>query len=60
KQEKAETKLRNDFKNLQYINNTSNNQSVQQISSTVTKIIQNLFFESIFRVQNQEDILLDK
>ncbi|CAG8795491.1 3079_t:CDS:2, partial [Racocetra fulgida] len=58
--EKAETKLRNEFKNLQCINNISNDQPVQQTLSTVTEIMQNLFFESIFGVQGQEDILLDK
>ncbi|CAG8452590.1 16365_t:CDS:2 [Racocetra fulgida] len=59
-QKKAETKLRNEFENLQCINNTSNDQLVQQTSSTVTEIMQNLFFEGIFGVQDQEDIPLNK
>ncbi|CAG8736626.1 16785_t:CDS:2, partial [Racocetra fulgida] len=58
--EKAETKLRNEFENLQRINNTSNDQPVQQTSSTVIEIMQNLFFEDIFGVQGQEDIPLDE
>ncbi|CAG8755070.1 23539_t:CDS:2 [Gigaspora margarita] len=58
--EKAETKLRNEFENL-YFNITSNDQPEQQTSMvTVTEIMQNLFFEGIFGVQDQEDTLLDK
>ncbi|CAG8545696.1 1692_t:CDS:2 [Dentiscutata heterogama] len=46
-QEKAKIKLRNKFENL-YLNITSNNQSEQQTSiSTVTEIMQNLFFEAM-------------
>ncbi|CAG8685837.1 12981_t:CDS:2, partial [Racocetra fulgida] len=33
---------------------------LQQTSSTVTEIMQNLFFEGIFGVQDQEDIPLDE
>ncbi|CAG8467041.1 8685_t:CDS:1 [Gigaspora margarita] len=59
-QEKAETKLRNEFENL-HLNITSNDQPEQQTSTvTVTKIIQNPFFESIFGVQDQEDMPLDE
>ncbi|CAG8577174.1 3380_t:CDS:2, partial [Scutellospora calospora] len=58
---KAEMKLRNKFENLQYINITNNDQLVQQTPmSTVTEIMQNLFFEGIFGVQNQEDMPLDE
>ncbi|CAG8702673.1 2750_t:CDS:2, partial [Cetraspora pellucida] len=59
--EKAETKLRNEFENLQHINITSNDQPVQQTStSKATEIMQNPFFEGIFGVQGQEDTPLDE
>ncbi|CAG8679600.1 22294_t:CDS:1 [Cetraspora pellucida] len=49
KRKKAETKLRNEFENLQYINITSNDQPLQQTStSKATEIMQNPFFEVIF------------
>ncbi|CAG8506259.1 1225_t:CDS:2, partial [Dentiscutata heterogama] len=59
--EKAETKLKNEYKNLQHLNITSNDQPKQQISiPIITKIMQNLFFEGIFEVQVQEDMPLDE
>ncbi|RIB02630.1 hypothetical protein C2G38_2049909 [Gigaspora rosea] len=56
-QEKARTKLKNGFDNLQYLNITSDDQPQQTSTLITTEITQNPFFEEIFGVQNQEDTI---
>ncbi|CAG8551966.1 11491_t:CDS:2, partial [Dentiscutata heterogama] len=50
-----------EYKDLQHLNIVSNNQPKQQTSiPIINEIMQNLFFKSIFEVQDQEDMSLDE
>ncbi|CAG8778716.1 14354_t:CDS:2 [Gigaspora margarita] len=53
---KARIKLKDEFEKLQQLNISGNNQLEQETLPIASEIIQNLFFEGIFGVQNQEDI----
>ncbi|CAG8716422.1 12538_t:CDS:1, partial [Dentiscutata heterogama] len=55
---KARIKLKDEFKKLRRLYISSNNQLEQEILQTASKIMQNLFFEDIFEIQDQEDIVL--